>query len=390
MNPFFLVRVAAAPFALLMVIASAHAEPDPIRTLEGATRSLASAGDVRYDFTYDGHGSMAGHFSGTVRLKKADGDTPGAMWVSMQVPERHGGTSTPRELRIATSGPQIRLLDERRETVFHGTLNGGAGHLMSYAYYGVLFQFVQSDPFAIELGDSAIAYVGTESVNGVACDVVRAANNSYGGAEVHWLIGRDDHLPRGQRWEVTTPGVDGGFRFEISNLEAHAGLADADVFIETPKGYREIDEDARNVALGQPAPDWMLRAPEGGMVRLSDLRGRVVVLDFWASWCLPCWRLMPEFDAVARDFGGRGVRFFGVNSWESPEVDPAAFMKAKSIGYDLLLAGETIATDYKIGSLPAVFVVDRAGTIAYVNNPVMRSPGIVGGELRKAIEKALR
>jgi thiol-disulfide isomerase/thioredoxin len=373
--------------ALIAPVASGA--PDPAEILEEAPRALASTGDITYRFVYTGHGSLAGHFSGRVKLKKGKAPGRGAMWVSMQVPERHGSTENPRTLRIATRGSGIRVLDERRRTVSHGTLTGGSGHLLTYAYYGVLFQFVRLQPFAAELGDSLIAYVGVDTVNGVPCDVVQAANNSFGGADVHWIIGRDDRLPHAQHWDVTTPGVTGGFQFEIDSLVSNAELSDADFDIGTPAGYVEVDEDARNVGIGRPAPDWTLRTHDGKAVHLADLRGEVVVLDFWASWCPPCWKLMPEFDSVAKEFEGRGVRFFGVNAWESPSVDPAAYEAERSIGYPVLIEGETIAADYKIGSLPAVFVIDRAGRIAYLNNPVARSPSVVGGELRQAITQAL-
>jgi len=370
-------------------IAAASTE-DPARLLDEATRAMAAAGDITYDFTYDGHGSLAGHFSGKVRLKKGTSPEQSAIWVSMQVPARHGGADDPKELRIATQGSRIRVLDARRRTVSHGTLTGGSAHLMSLAYYGVLFQFLQPEPFAVESSDSSKSHAGADTVKGVACDVVRATNDSFGGADVRWSLGRADHLPRAQQWDVTTPGVVGGFRFEIADLEAHAHLSPADLEVETPEGWVEVDEDRRNVGLGEPAPDWTLRSSDGHPVRLSELRGHVVVLDFWASWCLPCWQLMPEFDSVASEFTDRPVRFFGVNAWESPGVDPARFMAKRSIGYPVLRAGETIAADYKIGSLPAVFVIDREGRITYLNNPVARGPSVIGGELRKAIREALR
>jgi len=376
--------------SLLLVFGCARSTPDPVAVLEEATEAIGAAGDLTYDFTYQGHGSMAGQLSGQVKIMKSDQPGQGRLWVSMQVPETHGGSDNPAELRIALRGQDIQALDERRRTLSQGTVDGGSAHLMSYAYYGVLFQLLQPQPFAVELQDSLIAYTGVEDVDGVKCDAVKAANNTYGGADITWLIGRDDRLPHGQRWDVTTPGVDGGFIFEISNLDPQAELADFDFEIEAPDGYAIVDENARSVSLRSEAPDWTLTSLDGETVRLSALRGQVVVLDFWASWCLPCWQLMPEFDTVSKSFAGRPVRFFGVNSWESPAVDPAEYMAEKSIAYDVLTAGESIAADYKIGTLPALFVIDREGRIAYANNPVARSPVVVGGELRQAIETALR
>jgi peroxiredoxin len=363
---------------------------DPGVALNQATAAIDSARSVSYDFTYEGHGSLAGHFTGSVKIMRAEAPGQGRVWITMQAPAVHGSKEDAHALTIAVEGAQITHVDEARKIVSRGSLQGGSAHLMGYAYYGVLFQFMQPEPFATELQDSLLAFTGTEVVHGVRCDRVKAANNSFGGADVTWSLGEDDRLPHAQTWEVTQEGVTGGFRFEIHNLDAAAPLTEADFTISVPAGYTLVDEDARNVAVGETAPDWALLTADGEEVRLSDLRGQVVVLDFWASWCTPCWQLMPVFDEVAGAFQGRAVRFLGVNAWESPTVDPQTYMKQKELSYDVLMHGEAVAGDYKIGSLPALFVIDAAGRIVYVNNPVMRQPELVSGELRQAIENALR
>jgi thiol-disulfide isomerase/thioredoxin len=380
---------AALLFTFLAIGGCAAQERDPKQVLAEATNALVALKMVSYDFTYEGSGSLAGHFSGDVRILKGATPAETRLGVTMAVPAVHGGSEDPQQVEIALSGGNIQVKDEARRTFTTGTMSGGSAHLMSYAYYAVLFQFMQPAPFETELADSLLSYQGTATVDGVQCDVVKASNNTYGGADITWFIGRDDHLPHAQVWEVTTPGVDGRFRFEIRNLNPNAVLSIEDFSLAASGEWTLVDEDARNIGVGAPAPAWTLDTADGGSLSLDDLRGEVVVLDFFASWCTPCWQLMPEFERVAKQFEGRPVRFYGVNAWESPGTDPRAYMKEKGISYPVLLNGETIAQDYKIGSLPVLYVIDRKGRVTYVSNPVLRAPNQTGAELKAAIEKAL-
>jgi peroxiredoxin len=117
------------------------------------------------------------------------------------------------------------------------------------------------------------------------------------------------------------------------------------------------------LAVGDPAPDWTLRDAEGRAHSLSQYRGRVVVLDFWATWCAPCAKVMPRMEKLHRKYGARGVAVFGVSSFETG--DPVAVMKKKNCTYGLLLKGEEIAPAYGVETLPAVCVIGPDGRVVY-------------------------
>jgi peroxiredoxin len=117
------------------------------------------------------------------------------------------------------------------------------------------------------------------------------------------------------------------------------------------------------LAVGDLAPDWTLRDGEGREHSLSEYRGRVVILDFWATWCAPCFKVMPRMEKLHRKYGGRGVTVFGVSTFESG--DPAAAMKKKDCTYGLLLKGEEIAPAYGVETLPAVCVIGADGRVIY-------------------------
>jgi thiol-disulfide isomerase/thioredoxin len=135
------------------------------------------------------------------------------------------------------------------------------------------------------------------------------------------------------------------------------------VYASGRRGDAGAKAEARLLAVGDPAPDWTLKDAGGGAHSLSEYRGKVVVLDFWASWCGPCAKVMPRMEKLQRKYGGQGVVVFGVNSWETG--DPVAAMSKKGCTYKLLLKGEEIAPAYGVTSLPVVCVIGADGRIIY-------------------------
>jgi thiol-disulfide isomerase/thioredoxin len=122
-------------------------------------------------------------------------------------------------------------------------------------------------------------------------------------------------------------------------------------------------ERAKLLAVGEAAPGWKLVDPEGKAHTLSDYRGRVVVLDFWATWCGPCAKVMPRLEKLQKKYADRGVVVLGLSSWDTG--DPAAAMKKRGITYTLLLKGEEMAPSYGVTSLPVVYVIGADGRVVY-------------------------
>ena len=132
------------------------------------------------------------------------------------------------------------------------------------------------------------------------------------------------------------------------------------------------------------APDFRMALLDGGTTSLAELRGRVVVLDFWATWCIPCRREMPELEAVRRRYASRaGVEFYAVNlahgdTPEQPGDSPAqaaAYLRAGNYGLIGAYDGQGEAQQ-ALGPnrLPALFVLDREGRVRF------RHLGFVGAE----------
>ena len=115
---------------------------------------------------------------------------------------------------------------------------------------------------------------------------------------------------------------------------------------------------------GVPAPDFDLPTLDGRRMRLSDLRGKAVLLNFWATWCPPCKIEMPWFVELQKQYGKDGLVVVGVamDDTEAPKI--AAFANEMGVNYPVLLGTDQVSDDYgNVQYLPTTFYVDRNGTI---------------------------
>lgn len=141
-----------------------------------------------------------------------------------------------------------------------------------------------------------------------------------------------------------------------------------------------VDPSAPALALGEPlpevghpAPDFTLQAPGGGEVRLSDLRGKPVVVNFWATWCPPCRAEIPALEQAHRDFGG-DVVILGVDVQES-EATVEAFMGEFGMSYPVALdPNAAVARGYQVRAYPTTVFVDSRGVIRHIFTGPLNEP----------------
>jgi len=136
--------------------------------------------------------------------------------------------------------------------------------------------------------------------------------------------------------------------------------------------------------IGGDAADFTLSDTHGHPVHLRDLRGKVVVLDFWATWCPPCRALMPHLEEMYRELASGGLVLLGLDVGEEAKT-VADFAKQHGYTFTLLLGAEPdVAAKYYVQAYPTTFVIDRRGRIVFTD---------MGGEafekLRTAVKSAI-
>lgn len=126
------------------------------------------------------------------------------------------------------------------------------------------------------------------------------------------------------------------------------------------------------------APDFTLPTLDGGEVTLSSLRGEVVIINLWTSWCPPCREEMPAIEQVYRQYQDKGLEVLAVNStFQDDERAAAAFVQELGLTFPVLLDRDgAVSRRYQLQALPTTFFVDRQGIIRSV---------VLGGPMRPAV-----
>ncbi|MAT65258.1 MAG: thioredoxin [Gammaproteobacteria bacterium] len=116
-----------------------------------------------------------------------------------------------------------------------------------------------------------------------------------------------------------------------------------------------------------PAPDFALEDMDGETHRLSDLRGQVVMVNFWATWCPPCREEMPSMEAVYQGLKGEGFQVLAVNQWESPDqVFPYMGQLDVYPSFPVLFDRDSsVAEAYGVKGLPTTVLIDPQGRVVY-------------------------
>ncbi|HEX6834995.1 MAG TPA: TlpA disulfide reductase family protein, partial [Polyangia bacterium] len=121
------------------------------------------------------------------------------------------------------------------------------------------------------------------------------------------------------------------------------------------------------VGKGQRAPEFSLPSLSGSTVALSSMRGKVVLIDFWAQWCEPCKKELPQLDRLAKEYAGKGVVVVAVNIDKQKE-NAERMVKQLGVSLPVLLdpAGSVAAT-YDLPKMPTSFLVDKKGIVRFVH-----------------------
>ena len=134
---------------------------------------------------------------------------------------------------------------------------------------------------------------------------------------------------------------------------------------------------------GKPAPVFSLTTVANQKLDLASLRGKVVIIDFFATWCPPCRDAIPHLVDLQRQLGGKGLQVLGLSADEEDEVRGVRdFVTSQHINYPVALAPENLRDDYGLRAIPVLFVIDKKGNVVEVFRGL-------GGDMKKRLDDLL-
>jgi peroxiredoxin len=115
---------------------------------------------------------------------------------------------------------------------------------------------------------------------------------------------------------------------------------------------------------GEKAPAIKLTTTTGQPVTLANYKGYVLVMDFFATWCVPCKESIPHLNALNRKYGKQGLQILGLSVDEGGDRDVKNFIAERKVSYPVAVTSEDIQTDYGLRSIPTIYVINKKGIVA--------------------------
>jgi thiol-disulfide isomerase/thioredoxin len=175
----------------------------------------------------------------------------------------------------------------------------------------------------------------------------------------------------------------------VTTATGPAAMTPAKPIDTTPGETITSGETLRNKLLDLPAPAFATLTPDGKPIALSDFKGKVVLLDFWATWCGPCMQAIPAIQRLSEKFKDQPVAIVGVNrDKEGDESKVKRTIERKQLTFHQAMdTPGTIAKSYKITAIPALILIDKEGVVRQVH--VGYGPGeeeVLAAEIEKLLK----
>ncbi|HMN41569.1 MAG TPA: redoxin family protein [Phycisphaerales bacterium] len=199
------------------------------------------------------------------------------------------------------------------------------------------------------------------------------------------LVGAEDLIPRSIESHVRfTGGAEDlppprTFVASYTNVKVNTKPGAAAFALKAPEGFKTVEAEASDLGIpsdeqpklkfvaGDAAPAFALKTPDGTEVTLASLKGKIVLLDFWATWCGPCKMAMPGVQKLHEKFKDKGVAVYGVDTFEHGSGEKARkYMADKKYTYGLLYSGDELAKAYGISGIPTFVLIGKDGKILHL------------------------
>ncbi len=432
-------RRTIAGIALLAGVWSAPAwaglEPSPADKLKAGSAAISQTTSLFYNaqVVRESTASNDGPTTASVEvmIKKA-ADEGGVGWkLYIGGDLTMGAKGEPVKLHIAFDGFAARSLRESEKSVYEKNAKNLEGLEPFLVTQGGRDALLWNLLTGSALGEGAqpadIRAEGVKEAGGERCDVVSV---KAGETQTRYFLAISDHFPRrvesvamaARPAEAAQDSLAAqktkdriSTTLVLTNVKRNVPISESSFIIDVPDEFMvravkdaapKADPASKPEAAKEPrqptqtpgllppgsaAPDWSLKDGDGKAVSLASLRGKVVVLDFWGTWCPPCRAALPSLEKIHQKYKSKGVVVLGMNFEQDPAADPKKYMADNSITYGLILHGETVADKYKVPGFPTFYVINPIGEIVWGSVGFDRSTAEEHeADMSKAIEQALK
>jgi thiol-disulfide isomerase/thioredoxin/outer membrane lipoprotein-sorting protein len=338
---------------------------DARAVLDQATAAQRAVQAVRYEAVGQAEGVLAQQIAsarGTVTIVQVEGADFPKLHIDAQVTRPK--ESQPARFELVSDGKTVTMVDHGQKRYARADLPAGQS-LLSNVQSIFLSEFAGPQALERDTNGSTLKYVGSERVTNLECDVIAAARGNAG-SETRWWFAKKDHFPRRVQRVLGSPLGPTTLTTSLTALDAKPDVKD-DLFRLEKLNPPKFGPPGGGglLAVGSEAPDWTLKTGDDREVSLKGLRGKIVLLDFWATWCGPCRMAMPDVEKTYQKYKDKPVAVFGVDCWERG-ADPIAFMKNNKFTYPILVKGDPVAAAYKVTGIPTFYLIGADGKIMFV------------------------
>lgn len=392
--------VALASAALFAASGVALAEPDAAAKakLEGMAAAIKAAKTLNFNVELHGEGAMFAAFvpksKSTVLMQKSEAKPDVWMYRVSGKADMLGQPTA--DYLIVADGERKMWLEKDQKILMERTYAAAGSQQLDMANTASIHDMISSEALQKAVAAPNITAEPDAKVDGVDCGVV-VVDQADGRPAMRWTIASTDHFPRKIERLMRGGGMNDSQVWTVSDLKIDGPIPEGSFAISLPPGYTLSGASSTTAAAPRPraiginpddlAPDFELKDSAGETVKLSALRGSVVLLDFWGTWCLPCKKASPEIQKLADEYKSKPVKIYGLAVKESSDDRPIAYMNDNKYTYGLLLKGDDTAKAYRVKVFPSYFVIGKAGEIVYATNGFDEKTTFPA--IKQAIEAAL-